>query len=215
MLSFEERCVKHRGLVNKTRRANTNLYPPFCAVPRTIARPSSAPEGGKKHQARHGGRGVVQLASHSPHGRGQARSQSFAIAVRAVGTDEPPRGTCKSYKACTRQCTAARLTRGLVSLRRSAFQGNRFYKKADSTKFPKHFQIGTVVEGKAEWYSSRIARKDRRGTLAEEILSDPHLAADRQRRYDKLQAERKQWHKRGSGDKPSRLPHPRTKRAKH
>ncbi|KDD76041.1 hypothetical protein H632_c383p0, partial [Helicosporidium sp. ATCC 50920] len=98
---------------------------------------------------------------------------------------------------------------------RSAFQGNRFYKKADSTKFPKHFQIGTVVEGKAEWYSSRIARKDRRGTLAEEILSDPYLAADRQRRYDKLQAERKQWHKRGSGDKPSRLPHPRTKRAKH
>ena len=37
--------------------------------------------------------------------------------------------------------------------RRTAFDPKSFYKKLDSTKFPKHFQVGTVVEGAADFYS--------------------------------------------------------------
>lgn len=40
---------------------------------------------------------------------------------------------------------------------RSALDPKTFYKKFDTTKFPKYFQFGTVVEGAAEFYSSRLA----------------------------------------------------------
>ena len=33
-------------------------------------------------------------------------------------------------------------------------------------------QIGTVVEGAADFYSARLTRRERKQTLAEEILSD-------------------------------------------
>ena len=36
---------------------------------------------------------------------------------------------------------------------RSAFDPKTFYKKLDSTKFPKYFQMGTVVESSADFYS--------------------------------------------------------------
>ncbi len=36
---------------------------------------------------------------------------------------------------------------------RGAFDPKRFYKSADGTKFPKYFQMGTVVEGPTDFYS--------------------------------------------------------------
>lgn len=37
---------------------------------------------------------------------------------------------------------------------------------------PKHFHLGTVVESPVDFYSSRIPKKSRKRTLAEEILSN-------------------------------------------
>lgn len=39
---------------------------------------------------------------------------------------------------------------------RSALDPKRFYKGFDQTKFPKYFQLGTVVEGAAEFYSGKV-----------------------------------------------------------
>lgn len=36
--------------------------------------------------------------------------------------------------------------------------------------------MGTVVEGASEFYSSRLARKERKQTFTEEIMTDPQLA---------------------------------------
>ena len=72
---------------------------------------------------------------------------------------------------------------------RSAFDPKSFYKKFDSTKFPKYFQFGTVVEGAGEYYSSRMTKKERKRTLTEEIMSDPHLTQVRKKRYQKMQDE--------------------------
>jgi hypothetical protein len=33
-------------------------------------------------------------------------------------------------------------------------------------------QVGTVIEGPGEYYSSRIPKKDRKKTLVEELLAD-------------------------------------------
>ena len=41
---------------------------------------------------------------------------------------------------------------------RGAFDPKRFYKSADVTKFPKYFQMGTVVEGPADFYSGASQR---------------------------------------------------------
>ena len=41
----------------------------------------------------------------------------------------------------------------LRSVRRGALDPKAHYKKLDDTKFPKYFQMGTVVEGAADYYS--------------------------------------------------------------
>ena len=70
---------------------------------------------------------------------------------------------------------------------RSAFDPKQFYKKFDETKFPSKFQFGRVVETAADFYSSRLTNKQRKRTMAEEIMSDPHLAHVRKKRYSTLQ----------------------------
>ncbi len=73
---------------------------------------------------------------------------------------------------------------------RSAFDPKQFYKKFDETKFPSKFQFGRVVESSADFYSSRLTNKQRKRTMAEEIMSDPHLTHVRKKRYSALQQEK-------------------------
>jgi hypothetical protein len=99
---------------------------------------------------------------------------------------------------------------------RSAYDPKTFYKKFDDTKFPKYFQFGTVVEGAADSRSDRLSRKQRKRTLAEEILADQHLTSARKKRYSKLQQETERWAGRPAGrktDNPRRIHKPR--RPKH
>ncbi|GAB4814992.1 hypothetical protein N2152v2_002038 [Parachlorella kessleri] len=76
---------------------------------------------------------------------------------------------------------------------RTAFDPKAFYKKLDSTKFPKHFQVGTVVEGAADFYSARLTKGERKRTFTEEVMADPHLAEVRNKRFSKLQEEKSYW----------------------
>ena len=39
---------------------------------------------------------------------------------------------------------------------RGAMDPKRFYKSLDQTKFPKYFQLGTVVEGAADFYAGTL-----------------------------------------------------------
>ncbi|KAL4855147.1 rRNA-processing protein fcf2 [Chlorella vulgaris] len=84
---------------------------------------------------------------------------------------------------------------------RGALDPKAFYKKLDSTKFPKYFQMGTVVEGAADFYSGRLTNKQRKRTLTEEIMADPQLEAARKKRYTKLQDERQALSRKRSGRK--------------
>jgi len=70
---------------------------------------------------------------------------------------------------------------------RGAADPKRFYKKADGGALPKHFAVGTVVEGAQEFYSARLAKGERRGTLAEEFAADGDGAAYRKRKFAELQ----------------------------
>ena len=72
---------------------------------------------------------------------------------------------------------------------RGAYDPKRFYKTDDTSKLPKHFQIGTVVEGAADFYGARMTKKERKRTLTEEIASNPEITAARKKRFKKLQEE--------------------------
>ncbi|KAK4594644.1 hypothetical protein RGQ29_018362 [Quercus rubra] len=58
----------------------------------------------------------------------------------------------------------------------------RHYKKGDSKSkmLPKYFQIGMVIESTSNFFTGRLTRKEREGTIAAELLSDRTLADYRQ-----------------------------------
>jgi hypothetical protein len=70
---------------------------------------------------------------------------------------------------------------------RGAYDPKRFYKNADTSKLPTHFQMGTVIGGAADYYSARLAKKDQKRTLAEEIMADKDIERVRRHRFAKIQ----------------------------
>jgi len=79
---------------------------------------------------------------------------------------------------------------------RGAYDSKRFYKSFDNTKFPKHFAMGTVVEGAADYYGGRLEAKQRRkATLTDQLLADSDVYHSRKKRYAKLQAEATKYQK--------------------
>jgi len=55
---------------------------------------------------------------------------------------------------------------------RGALDTKRFYKRNNLPMKPKYFQVGKVVENKADFYNSRLTKKQRKRTIAEELMSE-------------------------------------------
>ena len=70
---------------------------------------------------------------------------------------------------------------------RGAYDPKRFYKTEDTTKLPKHFQVGTVIEGAQDFYSARLTKRARKNTLTEEIAADAEIKTVRKKRFAKIQ----------------------------
>lgn len=85
----------------------------------------------------------------------------------------------------------------------------RAVQKFDSTKIPKFFQMGEIVEGAGEFYSSRMTKKERKQTLTQELLADIKLKRERKKRYAKLQDETQKWAKK------RKKSHPKVQRSAH
>ncbi|KAL7541163.1 hypothetical protein ACHAXR_013151 [Thalassiosira sp. AJA248-18] len=83
---------------------------------------------------------------------------------------------------------------------RNYLDPKKFYKSAD--KFDgKILQVGTVIEGSAEFYSSRLAKRDRRHNLTEEIMADSTVSSYAKRKYYDIQEERSKPSRKGGGKK--------------
>lgn len=75
----------------------------------------------------------------------------------------------------------------LIALQmRHIWDRKSFYKKNDLKTFPKYFQIGTIVETPADYYHSRIPKKQRKRTIVEELLADEEF---KRCRYNKKKAQ--------------------------
>ena len=72
---------------------------------------------------------------------------------------------------------------------RNYIDPKKFYKSGDSFE-GKVLQVGTVIEGSSEYYSSRLTKRDRRQNLTEEIMSEAHVSNYAKRKYYEIQQEK-------------------------
>uniref|UniRef100_A0A8C6ELP5 Fcf2 pre-rRNA processing C-terminal domain-containing protein n=1 Tax=Microcebus murinus TaxID=30608 RepID=A0A8C6ELP5_MICMU len=83
------------------------------------------------------------------------------------------------------------LKNGLKALKmRASMDPNRFCKKNDRDGFPKYFQMRTTVANPADFYHSRIPKKQRKRTIVEELLVDSEFRRYNQRKYSEIMAEK-------------------------
>ncbi|CAG8564654.1 8625_t:CDS:2 [Funneliformis caledonium] len=74
---------------------------------------------------------------------------------------------------------------------RNVLDPKRFYKKDNTKGLPKYFEIGTIKEGPTEFFSSRIPRKERKQTIADELLADQKSKSYFKRKFSEIQEQLK------------------------
>eukprot|EP01135_Chromosphaera_perkinsii_P000838 Nk52_evm1s152 gene=Nk52_evmTU1s152 len=70
---------------------------------------------------------------------------------------------------------------------RHVLDPKRHYKSSDMKTIPKYFHVGKVIEGSAEFYSSRMTKRERKNNLAEEVLNDFDKRKYYKRRFTQYQ----------------------------
>lgn len=75
---------------------------------------------------------------------------------------------------------------------RNVLDPHRHY-RSDSTKAlaPKFSQVGQVIEGPTEYFSSRLPRKERKRTFVEEVLANEKSTGRFKKQYDEIQASKR------------------------
>lgn len=77
----------------------------------------------------------------------------------------------------------------MVVQMRKVLDPKRFYKGPDIRgALPKYVQMGTIVETRADFYSSRIPKKNRKTSLVDELLADAEFRRYNKRKYAEIQA---------------------------
>ncbi|XP_014681863.1 PREDICTED: deoxynucleotidyltransferase terminal-interacting protein 2-like [Priapulus caudatus] len=71
---------------------------------------------------------------------------------------------------------------------RRALDPKHFYKGNDMKGMPKYFQMGKVIESSADFYSSRIPKKDRKQSLVDELMADAQFRQYNKRKYAEVMA---------------------------
>lgn len=121
----------------------------------------------------------------------------------------PPQSTSSRWSELPAQEIDDQTKRDLRLLRlRAAYDPTRHYKSWGKGKFPKHFSVGTVIEGPGEFFTGalvwlhargttrrteRLTRKERKGSLADQLLADQELTAARKKRFAKMQEDASRW----------------------
>ncbi|KAM3165369.1 rRNA-processing protein FCF2 [Lachancea thermotolerans] len=77
----------------------------------------------------------------------------------------------------------------LVLKHRAALDPKRHYKKEKWT-VPERFSVGTIVEDKTEFYSSRLNNKQRKSTMVGELMDSENTNKYFKRKYTEVQAKK-------------------------
>ncbi|SCU78006.1 LAME_0A02960g1_1 [Lachancea meyersii CBS 8951] len=82
------------------------------------------------------------------------------------------------------------LKRDLLLLKhRAALDPKRHYKK-DKWQVPERFSVGTIVEDKSEFFSSRITKKERKNTTLESLMANDDTNRYFKRKYGEVQSKK-------------------------
>lgn len=74
---------------------------------------------------------------------------------------------------------------------RNVLDPKRHYKKDGSKNdVPAYSQVGTIIEGPTEFYSSRLTKKDRKQTILEEVIAQEQDSGRFKRKYNDISAVR-------------------------
>lgn len=130
---------------------------------------------------------TLTLASH-------ASPFSTALYVRAIAyTIQDKKATAgPDWYGLPKTVQTPELARDLKLLaNRNVLDTHRHYKKeSPKSAFPQFSQIGTVVEGATEFFSARIARRERKQTLAEDLLAGEKSSGKFNSKFQQLQAKK-------------------------
>lgn len=77
----------------------------------------------------------------------------------------------------------------LLIKHRAALDPKRHYKK-QKWQVPERFSVGTIIEDKTEFYSSRINKKDRKSTMLESFMGDDESNKYFKRKYNEIQVQK-------------------------
>ncbi|KAF9539006.1 hypothetical protein EC957_005948 [Mortierella hygrophila] len=120
--------------------------------------------------------------------------------------EEREKTTGKKWFDMPQQVLTPELRRDLQILRlRNVLDPKRFYKREEKGKprFPKYFQVGTIIEGNTEFYSSRLSKKERATTITGEVMKDIAGRDYYKRKFDEIQVVKqsggKKFNKKGKG----------------
>ncbi|OJJ94611.1 hypothetical protein ASPACDRAFT_65090 [Aspergillus aculeatus ATCC 16872] len=114
---------------------------------------------------------TARLLTHGDYNDGHTKRPSGAIDESKSLKMKPTAGS--DWFDLPKTELTAELRRDLQLLRmRSVLDPKRHYKKENSKAQPPPFsQIGTIIEGPTEFFSGRIAKKDRKKTFVDEALA--------------------------------------------
>ena len=72
---------------------------------------------------------------------------------------------------------------------RNVLDPKRHYKKESGrVRAPEFSQVGTIIEGPTEYYSSRMLNRDRKKTFVEEVLAVEESTRRFKSKYNEMQA---------------------------
>jgi len=130
------------------------------------------------------------IAIQKSTGRGRKIPTSFSSSFRRGPRKQHDNTAGSKWFGMTPTPMTDQLKTDLSIIRnRNYLDPKKFYKSADSFD-GKVLQVGTVIEGSAEFYSSRLAKRDRRQNLTEEIMADANVSNYAKRKYRDIQAEK-------------------------
>ena len=78
----------------------------------------------------------------------------------------------------------------LIVKMRGVLDPKRFYRSADDgMKLPKHFQMGTLVEGAGDGWQNKLSKRERKGSMMQELMADATIRKRAKSQFLKSQAE--------------------------
>lgn len=90
----------------------------------------------------------------------------------------------------------------LIVKMRGVLDSKRFYRSADGGKtLPKYFQMGTIVSGADDGRQNKLTKRERKGSMLQELMGDEAVRKRAKKQFLKHQAEASAGKKRKSNNR--------------